>query len=73
MDNRHEQIADLDSLVHRIDTPEGRRLALSEIRLHGTPTYGTDPKYPGLIVERQPNGSVSVGKFVNREFTPKVT
>jgi len=62
------QIQDLDSLIARIDTDEGRKLALAEIQRHGTPTYGTDPKHPGLIVERQPDGITRVGKFVNRQF-----
>jgi hypothetical protein len=62
------QVEDLDTLISRIDTHEGRKLALAEIQRHGTPTYGTDPKYPGLIVERQPDGATRVGKFVNRQF-----
>lgn len=62
------QVEDLDSLISRIDTTEGRKLALAEIQRHGTPTYGTDPKYPGLIIERQPDGTTRVGKFVNRQF-----
>jgi hypothetical protein len=62
------QVQDLDSLIARIDTKDGRKLALAEIQRHGTPTYGTDPKHPGLIVERQPDGTTRVGKFVNRQF-----
>lgn len=67
------QVQDLDSLIARIDTNEGRKLALAEIQRHGTPTYGTDPKYPGLIVERQPDGTIRVGKFVNRQFVAQGT
>lgn len=62
------RVQDLDALIARIDTGKGRQLALAEIRRHGTPTYGTDPMHPGFIVERRPDGSVRIGKFVNRRF-----
>lgn len=62
------QVRDLDSLIGSIDTAVGRSRALAEIRRHGTPTYGTDPDHPGLIVERQPDGAIRLGKFINRQF-----
>jgi hypothetical protein len=33
-----------------------------------TPTYGTDPAYPGLIVRFDPDGSKTAGHFINRQF-----
>lgn len=59
---------DIDGILSKVDTPEGRQLALDEIRRNGTPTYGTDPKHPGFIIERHPNGAIRIGKFVNRQF-----
>lgn len=67
------QVQDLDSLIARVDTTEGRKLAMAEIQRHGMPTYGTDPKHPGLIIERQPDGTTRVGKFVNRQFVEQGT
>ena len=64
---------DIDGLLSGVDTPEGRQLALDEIRRNGTPTYGTDPKHPGFIIERHPNGTLRIGKFVNRQFVAELT
>ncbi len=35
-----------------------------------TPSYGTDPAYPGLIVRCDLNGAKIPGRFVNRQFVP---
>jgi len=63
-----ERVADIAKLVSQADTPEGRQLAKEEISRHGTPLYGTDPAHPGLIVEKRPDGSRRLGRFINRQF-----
>jgi len=62
------RVQDLDSLLAQVDTPEGRELAKAEIARHGAPIYGTDPAYPGLIVQKLPDGAKRIGRFVNRQF-----
>lgn len=62
------RVQDLDTLLAKVDTPEGRELAKAEIARHGTPVYGTDPAHPGLIVQKLPDGTKRVGRFVNRQF-----
>ena len=62
------RVHDLDTLLAKVDTPEGRELAKAEIARHGTPIYGTDPAHPGLIVQKLPDGTKRLGKFVNRQF-----
>jgi hypothetical protein len=61
-------VQDLDILLAKVDTPEGRELAKAEIARHGAPVYGTDPAHPGLIVQRLPDGTKRLGWFVNRQF-----
>ncbi len=63
------RVQDLDTLLAKVDTPEGRELARAEIARHGTPIYGTDPAHPGLIVQKLPDGTKHLGRFVNRQFT----
>ena len=62
------RVQDLDILLAKVDTPEGRELAKAEIARHGTPIYGTDPARPGLVVQKLTDGTKRVGKFVNRQF-----
>ena len=62
------RVQDLDNLLAKVGTPEGRELAKAEIARHGTPIYGTHPAHPGFIVQKLPNGTKRVGKFVNRQF-----
>jgi hypothetical protein len=36
----------------------------------GAPLYGTDPKFPGLIVQLLPDGTRTPGRMVGRAFVP---
>jgi len=62
------RVQDLDVMLGKVDTPEVRELAKAEIARHGTPIYGTNPGHPGLIIQKLPDGTKRVGKFVNRQF-----
>jgi hypothetical protein len=62
------RVDDLHRLLSIVDTPEGRERATAEITRHKTPVYGTDPAHPGLIVQKMPDGTKRLGKFVNRQF-----
>lgn len=59
---------DWEGTIGFTDTPEGRARSLSEIWKGGGPVYGTDPKYPGPIVEYHRDGSFSLGKMIDRRF-----
>ncbi|MDI1250911.1 MAG: hypothetical protein PSV13_18760 [Lacunisphaera sp.] len=62
------RVQDLDGLLAKVDTAAGRELAKAEIMRHGTPIYGADPAHPGLIVQKLPDGTKRLGRFVNRRF-----
>jgi hypothetical protein len=62
------RVQDIDTLLAKVDSPEGRELAKAEIARQGSPIYGTDPAHPGLIVRKLPDGTKHLGKFVNRQF-----
>jgi hypothetical protein len=62
------RVQDLDTLLAKVDTLEGRELAKAEIERYGTPMYGTDPAHPGLIVQKLPGGTKRLGRFINRQF-----
>lgn len=63
-----DRIQDLDALVPVDGTIKGRELAKAEIARHGTPVYGTDQAHPGMIVQKLPDGTKRLGRFVNRQF-----
>jgi hypothetical protein len=62
------RVQDLDGLLAKVNTAAGRELARVEIARHGTPIYGTDPAHPGRIVQKLPDGTKRLGRFVNRQF-----
>ena len=64
------RVRDVDELLARANTPQGRQRALAEIARHKGPVYSSDPSQPGVIVETRSDGSKRRGRFVNRRFTP---
>jgi len=64
------RVRDVDELLSRANTPEGRQSALAEIARHKGPIYSSAPDRPGFIVETRSDGSKRCGKFVNRRFIP---
>lgn len=64
------RVRDVDELLARANTPQGRQRALAEIARHKGPIYSSDPDRPGVIVETRSDGSKRRGRFVNRHFTP---
>ncbi len=57
-------------LVAFSQTEQGRKKARAVISNRGGPTYESDSKTPGLIIERRPDGSTRRGRFINRQFVP---
>lgn len=48
----------------------GRERALAHLRSSGTSRYGPAPAAPGKVVRHAPDGSETIGRFVNRQFVP---
>lgn len=49
-------------------TPGSRELHRADIASSTTPTYGTDPALPGYLIEQRPDGTRTLGKWVNGHF-----
>jgi hypothetical protein len=60
----------LDELLDLSTSPEGKDRAIAEIRRHKGPTYSSDPREAGVIIERAADGTQRRGRFVNRRFAP---
>jgi len=60
----------LDELLNLSTSPEGKQRAFAEIRRHKGPTYSSDGKEAGVIIETAADGTQRRGRFVNRRFTP---
>jgi hypothetical protein len=65
------RVSSIEKIVALSQTAAGQAKARAIISKHGNPVYGADPATPGLIVERQPDGSIRRGRFVNRRFVPE--
>lgn len=47
-----------------------RATALARVRQGNRPVYGSDPRFPGLVVRIDPDGTRVPGRFENRQFVP---
>lgn len=50
---------------------DDRAAALARITVSGRPIYGTDPRFPGLIVRQEPDGTRMLGRLQDRRFIPE--
>jgi hypothetical protein len=62
--SRDDVRAILRSLVENPDREDVK----AHIRAAGVPLYGTDPAYPGKLVQVLPDGTVTPGRFEGRRF-----
>jgi hypothetical protein len=60
-----------EQIVAFSQTKAGQAKARAIISRHGGPVYGADPDRPEVVVERQPDGSIRRGRFVDRRFVPE--
>ena len=56
-----------EALSNALDATRSN-LARTTIGLRDPVRYETDPALPGLLIQRQPDGSRRIGRMVNREF-----
>lgn len=64
------QVKGLDEVVKLSQTDAGQKKARAIIARYRGPVYEADPKTPGLIIERSPDGKTRRGRFANRKFVP---
>src|SRR5438132_815176 len=64
---RRQEVHDL---LHRIATTADREPTRTALQASGTPLYGTDPEYPGMIVQVMPDGTRTPGHLEGRRFVP---
>lgn len=54
-------------------TPAFRTGVRDEVNASARPTYGLDDAFPGTLVRRDPDGTLTPGRLVGRQFVPIVT
>ncbi len=60
----------LSACLESVDSPTGRRRVADYLRSQPYPHYEPDPDAPGMLVRIDADGTRTVGRFVNRQFTP---
>jgi hypothetical protein len=60
----------LSALIASVDSPAGRRRLDRHLASLPFPHYAPAPGAKGLLVRTDADGSRTVGRFVNRTFTP---
>jgi hypothetical protein len=63
----HARARVAEALSNALDATRSN-LARTTIGLRDPIRYETDPALPGLLIQRQPDGSRRIGRMVNREF-----
>lgn len=57
------------ALEHAV-SPEFAAQVRASLNRQAGPKYGTHPDYPGYLVRRDADGTLTPGRMVNREFVP---
>ena len=60
----------LSALINSVDTPAGRRRLDAHLESVSFPHYAPAPGSKGLLMRTDAAGTRTVGRFVNRTFTP---
>lgn len=60
----------LSALIESVDTPAGRRRLAGHLESLPFPHYAPAPGTKGLLVRTDADGTHTIGRFVNRTFTP---
>jgi len=60
----------LSACLGTVDTPEGRRRVAEYLDRQPYPHYEASPDVPGMLIRIDADGTRTVGRFVNRRFTP---
>ncbi|MDE2292903.1 MAG: hypothetical protein KGL53_12545 [Elusimicrobia bacterium] len=60
----------LSAAIGSVDTEAGRRRVADFLEAQPFPHYAPAPGKPGLLVRTDEDGTRTLGRFVNRRFTP---
>ena len=60
----------LSACLDTVDSPEGRQRVAEHLQAQSYPHYEPASDKPGFLVRIDADGRRTVGRFVNREFTP---
>ena len=60
----------LSACLESVDSPEGRRRVADHLKSLPFPHYESAPSRPGLLLRTEADGTRTLGRFVNRQFTP---
>ena len=60
----------IQTLFMKIATSPDRSAILDLLASRHQPTYGADPRWPGMVVRFDPDGTKTPGRFENRQFIP---
>ncbi len=58
------------AVLERLASTTDRATAIERVRRGGRPVYGSDSRFPGLVVRVDPDGTRTPGRFENRRFVP---
>lgn len=67
---RAGRVKPLSECLDAVDSPEGRQRVAEHLQAQPFPHYEPAPEKPGFLVRVDADGRRTVGRFVNREFTP---
>lgn len=67
---RQSKQAAVQALLERVASTTDRSGMVEKLRARGKPVYGTDPRFPGMVVRIEPDGTRTPGRFENRRFVP---
>lgn len=66
---RSKSAQSLSASIASVDSAEGRRRVAEHLRSLPFPHYEPAPGRPGFLVRTEADGTRTVGRFVNRQFT----
>lgn len=66
---RSKSAQPLSAVLESVDSPEGRRRVADHLKSLPFPHYAPAPSRPGFLVRTEADGTRTVGRFVNRQFT----
>ena len=59
-------------LLERIAATTDRSGVIEKLQARGKPVYSADPRFPGMVVRIDLDGTRTPGRFENRRFVPAV-
>jgi len=67
---RSKSAQPLSASLESVDSPKGHRRVADHLKSLPYPHYEPAPGRPGFLVRTKADGTRTVGRFVNRQFTP---